>query len=67
MKLGPTGKFPEGKLNQHDEGELQIAVSKIGDNIHLSFGTSVAWFALSKEQAIVFANTIIKIATGEAH
>ncbi|MEI9971099.1 MAG: hypothetical protein WDO73_03045 [Ignavibacteriota bacterium] len=24
--LGPTGQFPNGKVNEHDQGELRIAI-----------------------------------------
>jgi hypothetical protein len=60
VKLGGTGKFPDGSLGPHDEGELKmaIAVDRHG-NIHFNFGKDVSWFALPKGQAIDFAKTIL--------
>ena len=26
--VGPTGRFPQGKLNENDEGELRIDVAR---------------------------------------
>jgi hypothetical protein len=46
--MGPTGKFPQGKVHANDEGELVIGVA--ADVAHgqvvVNFGTPVAWFAL---------------------
>jgi hypothetical protein len=50
-KLGATGKFPQGKLNKHDEGELQFSVGSEKGLVRIDFGTPVAWFALPPETA----------------
>jgi hypothetical protein len=60
-KLGPTGKFPQGKFGPHDEGELQFGVAHDSQgNVHVNFGKPVAWFALPKPQAINFAKLILR-------
>lgn len=60
MKPGPTHDYPAGKLNADDEGGLKIAIADDGrGNIIINFGKEVAWIAMSKVQAIEFANLII--------
>lgn len=58
--IGPTGEFPEGKLNDDDEGALAVAVSIDQDNVVVNFGTPVVWFELPLDQAIAFAENIIE-------
>jgi hypothetical protein len=59
-KLGPTGKFPLGKLTPEDEGELRLAVSSFNGAVRIDFGKPIAWFGLPPQQAIVFAQLIVK-------
>lgn len=59
-QLGATGKFPDGKLNDDDEGELRLMISKKGDNVHIDFGKPVAWMAFTKEDAIALGLSLIK-------
>jgi hypothetical protein len=58
-KVGPTGKFPRGKLNSTDEGELVVAVSSMKDMVRIDFGTPVAWVCLPPDQAIEFASAVV--------
>lgn len=58
-KLGPTGDFPQGKLNPHDEGGLTSAISTENGNVRIDFGKKIAWFAFPPEAAIAFACMII--------
>lgn len=62
-QLGPTGKFPEGQLNEDDEGEIQIAIGIEGDKVILNFGTPVAWMGFTPEQADQIAYALIEKAT----
>lgn len=59
-KIGPTGTFPHGKLNEQDSGALNIgvAVDDVG-NVHVNFGTRISWFAMPPEQAINLAKLIL--------
>lgn len=60
-KLGPTGTFHFGKLNDADEGALKIGVAKDSKgNVVISFGTQVTWIALPATKAVEFANLILK-------
>lgn len=52
-KLGATGAYPFGKLNEHDEGELRFAIGADHDasKVVLSFGSPVAWLAMNPQEA----------------
>lgn len=58
--FGATGKFPEGKLNATDEGEIQfgIAADVRNEKVLIDFGTPVAWLGLNPEQAIAIADSL---------
>lgn len=59
-KLGPTGKYPEGKLNDNDDGELRIAIGTESDKVKILFETDVSWFAMNPDEAIQLGEAIIK-------
>ncbi|HXI96330.1 MAG TPA: HAD domain-containing protein [Candidatus Acidoferrum sp.] len=60
--MGATGQYPQGVLNDDDEGELRLGVTKdpITGLVHINFGKPVAWFALSPPEAIELAKVILK-------
>lgn len=60
--FGATGEFPEGKLNDDDEGSLNVGIAydKQTGIVHIEFGKPVAWLGLSPSQAIEFAKSIMK-------
>jgi len=63
--LGATGKFPEGKLNEQDKGEIRFAV--MGDakgNVVLYFGRDVTWIAMPPETAYELARLLQQTADG---
>jgi hypothetical protein len=63
MKLGPTGRFPYGKIKPEDEGELRIAAYVDEHrNVCLDFGDQVAWIGMPKEKAIAFAKALLELA-----
>jgi hypothetical protein len=59
--LGATGRFPEGKLNEHDEGEIAFAVAADPEHkkILIHFGTPVAFLGMTGEQAIQLGQMLI--------
>lgn len=59
MKPGPTGKFPEGKISDDDEGELVMAVGHEEGNVIVKLGIAVTWFGLPPPEARAFAAAII--------
>lgn len=60
--FGATGNFPQGKLNDSDEGELRLGVAydKLDGIVRVEFGKPVAWLGLPPEQAIEFAKLLLK-------
>lgn len=58
--LGPTGEFPEGKLNEGDEGELRFAVYRRSGNVILDFGKPLAWVGLPPNTARQLAALLCK-------
>ena len=60
MALGATGEFPEGKVSEDDEGELQLAVGRQGGKVIISFGKAVSWIGIDPGQAEELGNIIIK-------
>lgn len=61
-KFGATGEFPRGKLNEHDEGQIQMgfAMDPVKKVLIFNFGTPVAWFAMPKKEALELAEIIKK-------
>jgi hypothetical protein len=51
--LGATGTFPQGKLNDHDEGGLKMAIGydKTDGIVRVEFGKPVAWLGLPPPEA----------------
>jgi len=60
MQLGATKQFPEGHLNQQDEGEIRLAVTHESGKVIVHFGKPIAWVGFGREQAIVLADLLIK-------
>lgn len=42
-KLGPTGKYPNGRVLPTDEGETKMAVTNKNGVVIIDFGKPVAW------------------------
>lgn len=59
-KLGATGDFPRGKLNQHDEGGLMLAIGVKDKTVMIDFGKPTTWIGMDKQTAIQFANSILE-------
>jgi len=59
MKIGATGKFPQGRLNQTDEGELRMAIYEEKGKIVISFGKDLSWIGFGKEEAIALGEMLI--------
>jgi hypothetical protein len=62
LGLGPTGDHPLGDISPSDQGGLNVAVGIVGDKVMVNLGTTVKWFAVTKEQAISFGQAIINMA-----
>jgi hypothetical protein len=59
--LGATGRFPEGKLNADDEGEIAVGIAADRKNrkVVVDFGKPVAWIGFSPEQATELGEMLI--------
>jgi hypothetical protein len=64
LNLGPTGRFPEGKLNDSDEGEIRVAIGYQEGKVIMDFGKPIAWIGFTPEQAREIAATLIGYADG---
>ena len=62
--VGPTKDYPQGKLDEFDEGGLNIAVSHEIRGQHrvvrVDFGKPLAWLAMDAETTMAFASLIVK-------
>ena len=61
-KLGALGEFPQGKIDETDEGALRIAVGRdlLNGVVRIDFGTRVTWLGMDIETASEFAAAIIR-------
>jgi hypothetical protein len=61
-KLGATGRFPEGKYSEHDEGEIQFAVAADAScgKVFVEFGKPVRSLGMTAEQAASLGEMLIK-------
>ena len=57
--IGPTNKYPQGKLNEQDKGGLSLAIFTNNDKIILEFGISVSWIGFDADQARSLAEILI--------
>jgi hypothetical protein len=58
--LGATGHYPEGALDETDQGELKLAIAadpKAG-KVLVNFGKPVAWFGMTPQQARELAESL---------
>lgn len=58
-KVGATGRYPNGKLCEYDEGELGMMIGNMDGKVVFEFGCPVRWFALPADMARVFADHIV--------
>lgn len=60
--LGATGAYPDGRLSDDDEGELNFAIGRdpIDGLVHMNFGKRISGMAFAPEQAIEIARILLK-------
>jgi len=62
-RLGATGRYPSGKVNRNDEGELRFAIGPhVSGGVGIEFGKPVAWVVMPKATAIEMAMLLLKYA-----
>ena len=54
--IGPTGEFPDGKVNSDDQGEIRVALGVDPDKkvIVMDMGSPTQWVAWDMESAVRF-------------
>ncbi len=62
QKLGATGKFPEGKICAHDEGELRMSIGEMNGAVTMNFGKPIASLGFTKQQAYDLAESLMAAA-----
>lgn len=58
--LGPTGKFPDGKIADNDEGEIKIGITTMNEKVVLEFGKPIYTVGFTADQAISIASVLVK-------
>jgi hypothetical protein len=58
--LGPTGRFPDGKLTEADEGETRFQIGVVKGKVVLNFGGPTHALGFTPEQAIGLADLLRK-------
>lgn len=61
------GEFPNGKLNERDEGAIAMMVGLEDKKVIIKFPKPVAWIGMTAEEAIVLAQYLIKRARQAGH
>lgn len=56
---GPVGAYPDGMLTPQDEGSLQFAVGSKDGKVVIDFGSPIAWFGMTPQQAMDLAASIM--------
>jgi hypothetical protein len=61
-ELGATGRFPQGRVSDDDEGELTLGVAfdPVDGIVRIEFGKPVAWLGLPRDNAVAFARAILR-------
>lgn len=60
LRLGATGKYPDGKIHRTDEGAIRLAVFVEHGNVVLNFGTPVSWIVFDAQKAEELAGIILE-------
>jgi hypothetical protein len=57
---GPTGDFSDGKLQEGDEGGINLTIAACKGRVLLEFGCSVQWLGFEVHQAREVAEALLK-------
>jgi len=58
--IGPTGRFPDGKICPGDLGELIIGIGLNQGYVVLNFGTEVRTVGMTPQQALDIGRALIE-------
>lgn len=57
---GAIGAFPEGRLSEADEGNIQFAIGEANGKVVIDLGTSVHWMGMTPQQAADLASALLR-------
>lgn len=62
FRLGATGQFPAGKIDETDEGQIRLAVAADYQQaiVRIVFGTPLTWLGLPASEARQFAAMLVE-------
>ena len=60
--MNDAEQYPQGKLNDSDEGAMAMAIGMEKGNVVMHFKSPVVWIGFPPEQAIELAQSLIKFA-----
>lgn len=62
LPIGPTGRYPQGKIHPDDAGELTLAVAADPhtQRVMVSFGCPVGWLGLTPREARALAALLLE-------
>lgn len=53
ITFGATGEFPDGKLNELDEGGIRFGITVVDGKLIMNFGAKpITWIGFTKAEAI---------------
>ena len=52
-------KYPNGKLNDEDEGALMVKISTEKGAVRIDFGESTEWLAMTPDMAVDIAISLV--------
>lgn len=61
-KIGAMNEYPHGKTAPNDLGGLKSVLVRRGDRLVLDFGKTLQWISMTKDEAMVFGNGLIRMA-----
>lgn len=59
-KIGPTGNFPGGIANKHDDGQIIHSLKHVNNLVIWEFGTAVKWMGFTPDEADQLADVLKK-------
>lgn len=62
QRPGPTGAYPDGKLDPDDQGELQVRMKTYCGLVRIDFGTPTTWLAMRPDEARALGACLIRAA-----
>lgn len=57
---GATGKFPDGKIDPLDEGEIRIGIGIVEGRIVIEFGKPISSIGFTKDEALRIGQDLIE-------